>query len=301
MISFLRVAELENFTHAANDLGYSQSTVTVQIRQLEEELGYPLFDRIGKKISLTPKGEEFRKYANQIAIISQQIKSIGQENNSLCGSLRLGILESLFNWIFLPSIPEYHTQYPNILIKMKTASGDELFEKLRKNKLDLIFLLGRKLLEPDCIRAFEFPVNIIFVTAVDTPFAQQRERSFQQITKCPLILTERNSIYRKALEQVAAEHDIFLNPILEVDSTTAILSLVKMGLGISFLPEYTVHDEIARGRLTQIFVPDCSLQFWSQIFYHKSKWVTPQMMGFIHVIEKAYLVMFPGFSAQGDS
>ena len=70
IVTFLQTAEKENFTHAANSLGYSQSTVTVQIKQLETELGYQLFDRVGNRISLTPRGEEFRYYANQLVSIS---------------------------------------------------------------------------------------------------------------------------------------------------------------------------------------------------------------------------------------
>ena len=113
IVTFLQAAEMENFTHAANSLGYSQSTVTVQIKQLETELGYQLFDRVGNRISLTPRGEEFRYYANQLVSISQQIKLIPmREPENLHGTLRIGILESLFFHILLPLLHRERSRFP---------------------------------------------------------------------------------------------------------------------------------------------------------------------------------------------
>lgn len=113
IVTFLQAAEKENFTHAANSLGYSQSTVTVQIKQLETELGYQLFDRVGNRISLTPRGEEFRYYANQLVSISQQIKLIPmREPENLHGTLRIGILESLFFHILRRCCPTITSASP---------------------------------------------------------------------------------------------------------------------------------------------------------------------------------------------
>lgn len=104
----------------------------------------------------------------------------------------------------------------------------------------------------------------------------------------PLILTERNSVYRRALEQAAALRDIEVSPVLEVDSTSAITSLVKIGLGVSLLPDYVVSPLEKCGEAVVLYVPDCSIRLWQQIFYHKNKWVTPQMSGLIDAIRTAY-------------
>ena len=287
VITFLRVAEMENFTHAADCLGYSQSTVTVQIKQLENELGYQLFDRVGKRVSLTPRGQEFLHYANQLAAISQQIKLIpSQEPAALHGTLQVGILESLFLHILLPQLPAYHSQFPNITIQTKTDSSEELFSLLRHNELDIIFTLGQKLSERDCVRAYAQETDICFVAAADSPYAAREQRTFEEICRMPLILTERNSIYRREMEYAAAQRDIELNPILEVDSTSAIISLVKLGMGVSLLPSYVIQSPLQHGELAALDVPDCQIRLWRQIFYHKNKWVTPQMSGFIDTIQK---------------
>lgn len=201
IVTFLQAAEKENFTHAANSLGYSQSTVTVQIKQLETELGYQLFDRVGNRISLTPRGEEFRYYANQLVSISQQIKLIPmREPENLHGTLRIGILESLFFHILLPLLPDYHKRFPNITIQAKTGSSEELFSLLRHNELDVIFTLGQKSMARDCVRAYARESRICFTAAASSPYASGEELRFEDVCRMPLILTERNSVYRRALE-----------------------------------------------------------------------------------------------------
>ena len=95
LVTFLRVAELQNFTQAANALGYAQSTVTFHIQSLEEELGVVLFDRIGKKISLTQAGEALLHYANEMVRLETEMRGIGKQTEELAGTLRVGVVESI--------------------------------------------------------------------------------------------------------------------------------------------------------------------------------------------------------------
>ena len=105
LITFLRAAKLESFTKTAEELNYVQSTVTMQIRQLETELGYPLFDRIGKKVFLSQKGKELLPYAEQIVQAMHNATQIKSPSSEVKGVLHLGILESLFTSVFSGLIP----------------------------------------------------------------------------------------------------------------------------------------------------------------------------------------------------
>lgn len=285
VITFLKVAESGSFTKAAEHLGYVQSTVTVQIHQLEKEIGFPLFDRIGKKVSLTPMGHEFIVYANQLVRIAEESKQIGKNPKNYTGQLRIGILESLFVWLLEDLLVEYHNEFPNVSIETKTASGSDLFNMLKHNQLDIIFLLDKKITEKDCIRSFAWPVKIVFVTHPENPLAHKKRVTFEDIISHPLILTEKNGIYRKALEDFASERNVLITPFWEIDNTGTIIKLIKNGLGISFLPEYTVKESVERNELVILDVEDCSIQFWSQLFNNKNKWVTPPMEGFINIIQ----------------
>ena len=81
------------------------------------------------------------------------------------------------------------------------------------------------------------------------------------------------------------EQGISIQPLFVIDNTSAIIKLLKKGLGISFLPEYAVQESITNNELVIIEVEDCSIQLWSQLFYHKDKWLTPQMDSFIKLIK----------------
>ena len=94
LYSFLKVHDLGSFSKAAEDLGYAQSTVTLHIQQLEDELGVPLFDRIGRKNSLTPYGTQLLDYARKILQLQEQVKFISRaDRTKIGGTLRLGMVE----------------------------------------------------------------------------------------------------------------------------------------------------------------------------------------------------------------
>ncbi|MFJ5771175.1 LysR family transcriptional regulator [Psychrobacillus sp. NPDC093180] len=285
IITFLCVAEIGSFTGAANQLGYVQSTVTIQIKQLEEELGTVLFDRIGKRIELTANGKSFMHYANQLVNISEQAKLIGKRPDKIEGSIRIGILESLLMWILSEKLPEYNKLLPLVKVQTRTSPADELFQMLKQNELDIVYFLGKKMHSTDFVCAWSEPVKIVFVSHPDNPFAHKKDVLLRELVDQPFILTENNGFYRNSLDEVAMQQGITIQPLFVIDNTSAIIKLLKKGLGISFLPEYAIKESIIKDELAIIDVKDCSIQFWSQLFYHKDKWLAPQMESFIELIK----------------
>ena len=286
ILTFLRAAELGSFTKAAQELGYTQSTVTIQIKQLENELGILLFDRIGRKISLTPTGEEFISYANEIMRITLHAKAIGVKPETLRGTLRLGIIESLFIWRFSDLVPQFHRALPLISIEARSATSAELYHMLRQNDVDIAYILDKKISKKDCIKSCIKSEKIVFITSPDYPIAVQEDISLSEIVKHPLILAERIAIYRRELDEAAARQGIEFMPLLEINNLEVILKLLKKGMGISFLPEYVVRESVYKGELVILNVIDCEASLWSQIIYHKNKWVTPQMNLVMQLIQE---------------
>lgn len=285
IITFLTVAEQGSFTGAANQLGYVQSTVTIQIKQLEEELGTILFDRIGKRVELTANGKNFMHYANLLVNISEQAKLIGKRPEEMEGNLRIGILESLLIWVLSEKLPDYYKVFPLIKVLTRTAPAKELFQMLKQNELDMVYFLGKKMHSNDFVCAWSEPVRIVFVSHPDNPFANKKGVILRELVEQPFILTENTGFYRSALEEIAMEQGISIQPLFVIDNTSAIIKLLKKGLGISFLPEYAVQESLINNELVIIDVEDCSIQLWIQLFYHKDKWVTPQMESFIKLIK----------------
>ena len=286
--TFLRVATLASFTKAAEELGYSQSTVTIQIQQLEKELGVALFDRIGKNIFLTPMGEEFISYANELMHVASKALSLGKSPTTYYGTLRIGILESLFTWLFADQIPQYHREFPNVRLDIKTNTGIELTRMLRHNEVDIIFILGDKISQKECIRAFAAPIDVVFVASPENSLAQRTSLTLAEVLEQPFILAERNAIYRRELDRLASHRNIEFSPFLEVNNLVIILKLLKKKMGVSFLPEYVVREDFQKGKLVKLNVKGCDVKLWCQILYHKNKWVTPQMELFIDTVRKSF-------------
>lgn len=92
--------------------------------------------------------------------------------------------------------------------------------------------------------------------------------------------------YRDALDQCMAAHGLAIHPYLELGSAALLCQMVEQGMGLSFLPEYIVRSALAEGRLARLNVPDCTVMMHRQLFYHRDKWVTPQMNVFIELVRQ---------------
>ncbi len=287
LVTFLRVAELQNFTQAANELGYAQSTVTFHIQSLEEELGVVLFDRIGKKVSLTMAGEYLITYANEMMHLETSIRELNRNMEKLPGTLRLGVVESLLYTHAERMILEYNKRYPHISLEIHSNSSLELMEMLRGNNVDMILFMGKRIVDSNFVRDLITRAEVSFVTSVDNPLAKKEIVDFHEIMEQPLILPERNSLYRRMAEDVAAHFDCVLQPIVQINNTAMIIDLLCHGLGISFLPKYLTAKKIKEGKLAVLNVGSGVHQdYYIQLLHHKNKWVTPQMKGFVSLIEE---------------
>ena len=129
--TFIRVAELNNFTKAAQSLGYSQSAVTVQMQQLETELGLPLFDRIGKNIKLNQYGLNFIDYAIKVIEAIEKAESFSTEAENMKGYIRFGIVDSILNACFISILPEFNRRFPNIDVSISVGSARDIEAKIR--------------------------------------------------------------------------------------------------------------------------------------------------------------------------
>ena len=127
--TFVMVNELKSFTQAAQRLGFTQSTVSFQIKQLENELGIPLFERISHTVTLTNEGQKLLPLAHQILRLWAEAGHIAG-NTAPAGIVRIAIAESLSSWQFHSHFKDFHDRYPGIRLKLIAASTDDMFQML---------------------------------------------------------------------------------------------------------------------------------------------------------------------------
>ena len=285
--TFLQVAKLQSFSKAAKVLGYSQAAVTIQIKQLEQELGAHLFDRIGKQTTLTHQGSVFYEYEASIIRDMAQAKDAVSHPQKLTGRLCIGTIESICASIFPNLLTEYHKRHPEVNISIRTDSPDQLLEQINSNQLDLVYFMDKRVYDVKWEKVLEEPEDIVFAATPDHPLAQRDEPlELDEILSYPFVLTEKDASYRLLLEQYLAAMGKHLDPYLEIGNTDFILQFLRQNTGVTFLPHFTVERSVKEGYLRILPVKRFAIRTWRQLLYHKDKWVTREMAEFIKLAQE---------------
>lgn len=287
LTTFVKVAQLNSFSKAAKELGYSQAAVTIQIQHLENELQTRLFERFNKSIRLSEEGELFFIHALEILQAVESAKTSMKHHKEPEGILRIGTIESLCTSIFPDLIQTYHSAYPNVHIELESASPAHLLELLKQNKVDLVYLLDQPLCDASFTKVMEEKEEVVFVCSSNHPLANRILESIDVLCEQQWLLTEENASYRCELTKFLALQDRFLAPTLSVGNTDLIINLVKRGMGISFLPKSVVQPYIDTNKIASFQVSQGSFDIYRQLLYHKNKWLTSPMQAMIQLIKES--------------
>lgn len=277
LITFIHVAELSSFTKAAEKLGFSQSTVSFQIKQLESELNSQLLERINHTVVLTEKGREVLSYAHQISKLTQELKENIQDRKAVSGHIRLAMADSLCASLLREDFGAFREQYPGITLKIIAAGTEEMFRLINRNEADLILTLDNHIYNTEYVIAKEEKVGTHFVSGPGCPLRRRSSIPVQELIRHPFILTEKRMSYRRLMEEKLAGMSLEVQPVLEIGSTDLICSLVEQDVGISFLPDYVTAKAVEAGRMFYLNVADFEIEVWKQLLYHRDKWVSVPM------------------------
>jgi len=286
LVSFVQVAELNSFTKAARLLGYSQSTVSFQIKQLEDELGCLLFERINHTISLTEKGVELLEYAQKISRMTEEFNEQLNQERELNGGLHILAPDSICEDMMNRNYKEFHEKYPGISLKFTTADTREMKNMLDSNMADIMLTLDEHIYQSDYVIAKEELVAMHFVTGAKSPYARLGRVSISDIAKLPFILTEKNAGYRRVLEEELAKNSLEIKPILEIGRTDVINNVLENGIGVSFLPDFVTERGFSEGKLVYLDVSDVKFDIWKQLIYHKNKWLSNSFLALVNFIKE---------------
>ncbi len=285
LITFTHVAELGSFTKAAELLGYSQSTVSFQIKQLEDELGCLLFERINHTITLTEKGKELVSYAHQVRTLTDEFKEGFSEEDGFHGHIHVVTPDSVCEEMVKTHYINFHNKYPHISVKFTTADTADMFNMLDRNEADVIITLDSHSYNKDYVIAKEERLSMHFVSGVESKFAKRKSLSINDIINEPFILTEYGQGYRRVFDRELAKRSLGLTPVLEIGRTDLITSLVSQGNMISFLPDFVTKPLIDSGKLCYLNVSDMKIDVWKQLIYHKNKWISKSLKAFIDYVK----------------
>lgn len=289
LTTFIHVAELGSFTKAGVALGCSQSTISFQIRQLEEELGFPLFERINRTVVLTDKGREVLAYAHQIRQLTDELKQNIQSDRPRSVRIRVAMSDSLCNSLLEDNFQQFLQAHPGINLKIVAAGTEEMFRLLDHNEVDAILTLESHIYNTEYVIVREEEVAHHFVAAASSPLAKLRQIPPEELVHQRFILTEKGMSYRRLLDEQLAQRSLEIIPVLEIGNPHLICELVQQGVGVSFLPDFVTEKAVKEGKLVYLEVPGIQVSIWKQLLHHRDKWISPQISSVLqYCVEKEF-------------
>lgn len=293
IITFVHVAEMGSFTKAANFLGYSQSTVSFQIKQLETEFGCQLFERINHSVTLTGKGRELLEYAHRINQLTDEMHEVMTQDHQITGSVRIATADSLCASLMRDRFLSFREKYPGIMLKLIPAGTEEMFRMIDCNEVDAIMTLDSHIYNTEYMLAKEEKAEALFVASpklaarildecreemIDgQQLFDSQQLPIRRLISYPFLLTERGMSYRRLLDERLAAQSLEIKPILEIGNADLLADLAEQGAGIAVLPDFIVRERIEQGRLVRLQVQGMELEIWKQMIYHRRKWMSKQL------------------------
>lgn len=293
--TFIVVARLLNFRAAAEELNYSQSTISDHIRNLEQELDVKLFERLGRKVFLNEQGKKLISSAERMIQDAEEIHKLFKNNEKVKGSLKIGAAETLCVFWLPPVLKEYSKIYPEVQIILKMADCLEFPEMLGKNVIDVAFSLHDESGQLHLSQIDLFDDSTIFVAAPDHPLAALKKITVYDLENQSFILTEADSGYSLELKNLLQRLNIKMNTIMEFGSLEAIKQCVRNGLGITLLPSIAVDKEIKRGELVKLSIEIDQIPIHAKMIYHKEKWMSAPLAALKDIVllkKKIFLSIF---------
>jgi len=282
--TFLKLASVLNFTQAGRDLGYSQPNVSMQIQQLEQEIGATLFNRIGRQVTLTQQGEQLLPYAQKIVSTAAKMENLLKTEEELTGTLRFGIVDTLNNWVIDRVLMRYHERFPKVKIEVSVDTAAVLRENLERGLLDTACLIDDPVPADkwNCVHRMEVP--IVIAANRSSPLAQKQELMLADLREEEFILMEDSIAYCANFRNEMAKRGIEAQIAARIPSATLACRLVAQGNFLTVLPACIARLTRFHEELVILNVTDYRQMQYVQAICHPNKVLTPQVEGFLEAL-----------------
>ena len=283
---FRALAEELNFTRTAERVHTVQSNVTTQIKALEEELGMPLFDRLGRRVTLTDAGRRFQPFAEQALLAMEQGQSAVLTGAAPSGPLRIGAPESVLTYRLPQVLRAYRRRFPHVELIFRPYSDTTVCSMLETGKFDIAIQMSDAVVQNPALKSIRLgKERVILMSDNSHPLASYRKVKPTDMAGQMLLLTEAGCGYRAKLDRVLALQNIHPGNVTEFSSVEAIKQCVIAGMGLGLLPEIVVANELRQSQLKALPWVGPSLDIATHILWHKDKWVSPAMAAFQELMQ----------------
>jgi DNA-binding transcriptional LysR family regulator len=247
---FMAVAQAQSFHRAAERLHTSQPALSQHVRELEDELGVRLLDRLRRTVQPTDAGRLLLDHAHRVfATLDSAREVIGELKGLQRGSLLIGASTTPGIYVLPRVIGVFRQRHPNITVNLRIANSQVIEERIRANELDLGVVGGHGLAPGEECLAVGLVDELVLIVWPGHPWARRREITPEQLVSVPLLFREEGSATRHVTERALQRARVSYRAAMELDHTEAIKQAVMAELGLAFVSMYTIRGELAARRL----------------------------------------------------
>ncbi|MGH6638143.1 MAG: LysR family transcriptional regulator [Polaromonas sp.] len=276
---FESVARLLSFSRAAEELHLTQPAVSAQVKKLEEHVGLPLFEQLGKKIYLTSAGTEMLHASRAIIQQFQEVEATMSQFKGISGGKLNVAVISAGDYFFPRLLVEFARRHKGVTLNLSVHNREELLGQLAGNLTDLAVMV-RPPQDMDTVNESFAPHPYVIVAAPSHPLASRKRIPVARLMREPFVVREKGSDTWHSMEDGFGEHLAEINIAMEIKSTETIKQAVIAGMGISFLSAHTISLELQAGSLSVLDVQGFPLMLNWYVVHRKNKRLPPVAQAF---------------------
>src|ERR687889_1036911 len=280
--AFVAIAEARTFTAAAQRTNYTQAALSMQIKQLEKEVGLPLFVRMPRRVVLTEAGERLMERARMILREHDSaLTELAELAGAKRGRLRLGSASGMVSAEALPAIlRRLHKSYPHAEVSVTSGTSEELVKKIHAGELDMAFVslpVEARSIETELLSQDQ----LVAVASPRHPLAGQRVISAFALAGEKLILGERGGNTRRLIDEFFAEAGLKPKVAMELSRQAAIKNMVSADMGVGIVPLSVAREDVERGRLVRWWIEGARINWELGVARLHGGYVSPVTQTFL--------------------
>jgi len=282
---FLGVAHAQSFSRAAERIHLSQPTLSEHMRELEDELGVPLFVRHARSVSLSEAGRIFSDYATRVvATLAAGKQALAELDGLKRGSLVVGASTTPGTYLLPALIARFRDAYPGITVALRIANSRLVEERVRDGEVDVAVIGGHMLGPGERCVAAGIVDELQLIVRAKHPLGAKISRA--KLSREPLLIREEGSATRQVMERALREAGVTIRPGMELDHTETIKRAVLAGLGIAFVSRYAIVDEVRSGRLRVVAVEKMKIRRHFHVIHDERRPLSTSARAFVRFLEK---------------
>jgi len=288
LATFLAIVQEGGFSKAAQKLNYTQSTITFHVGQLEKELGVQLFEKAGRNMALTKAGEQLLPYAEEVRTAVRKMRNFQCGAEECRGTLRIGAPETLLCFRLPALLKEFHHRAPNVQLFLSSMNSRKVCEGLKEDTLDIGVFYETRRGNMDSVELHPFETYPIHFYA--SPKVRLTHPDFvtpgQSMPELSRIVQPMPGSIREQFDKYLKDKSIMMGNSIEIRSTQTIINLARNDVGICFLPDFVVREEVERGTLAQIGESGAEGEIHAMYGCHINKWKSAAIRVFLELLEE---------------